>query len=311
MANIERTIMALAAQHGGALTRQMLLDRGISRSSIQRRVNSGLLVPVIGGACAVQELRSDLTALHAAVLAYPSAAAARHTAAHLHGLPVRLDPLRLVVPHGSSHRIDGLIVHETRNLPNDDVTMMNNLRMTTVARSLCDMSSSESDRWLRHLCEVALTQRLTCPVDLKACASERFRRRAPGMARMMPMLGDVLDDEPIPESVVELLLFRTLESLGVQNITRQWMPPWYDGRRGIVDGRDELSPTILELDGRGFRQITQAHDNDRTRDRIAAKHGFLVVRIGALELKRAPNRVGGEVKEILESRRADSAHHAA
>ncbi len=301
MEPIETIIMAQAHRNGGAVSRPMLSD--YSRSTVQRRVQSGLLIPATGSSYLVRGMQTDTSLLHAASLAYRDGAVARHTTCSLQGLPVKLEPLRFVVPNGTSHHVPGLRVHETRHLPPEDVVVMGELRVCSVARGLCDMSATESMQWMRHLTEVALTQRLTTPQALRACASERYRRRVRGMTAYVQMLGEILDDEPFPESMGELLLFQTLQAVGVHNITRQWMPPWYDGVRGIVDAKDQLSPTVIELDGRGCRQVTQAHNNDRARDRIATRHQHLVVRIGAGELQRASFRIGMELKEILDDRR--------
>lgn len=304
MAKTPDAIMTeLAVTYGGALTRAMLVDAGVSSRTIQRRISSGVLRPIAGRALIYEPLRSTASVLHATTLAYPGSAVARHTAAALHGLPVKPEPFRVVVPHGTSHAIHGIRLHETRHLPAEDVLVRNNLPICTVARTLCDMAATESLGWMRHLVQSALTQQATSPDALRACAAERFRRRAAGMNGFLSLLVELLDDEPLAESVAELRFFAVLREVGLTNITRQWMPPWYDGVRGIVDAKDELSPTIYEVDGRGFRQTTQAHDNDRARDRRAARHGHLVLRVGALELERAPFRIGTEIKEVTEQRR--------
>lgn len=159
---------------------------------------------------------------------------------------------------------------------------------------------------MRHLVEVALTSQVTTPELLMATIDERHRRGVQGILTFRRMVARMLDDEPYPESLLEVDVAAGFAEVNLVGLSRQYRPEWYDGIRGTVDWHDELGgDTIIEADGRGFRQVTQAHDNDRQRDRLAAAHGKFVVRIGSREFRRARMRVLLEVKEIVERRRRE------
>lgn len=307
--NVDRTIFELAKADGGALSKRAALGAGLSESTLRRRVASGLLVPVMQSAYVVVPVADGRSLLRAAQLAFPEGAVSRQTAAAFLGSPVRPEPHRFVVGHG--HRPDlarhaslrSVRFHETRHLPPEDCRLVDGLRVTSVPRSLCDLAPSASDDYLWHLAETALTARTCTTAGLVACVAERRRRGARGMQRLSHLLVDLLDDETYPESLFEVEILTDLRNAGIDGLVPQWRPPWYDGIRGVVDIGDPIGLTIVEADGRGHRQVTAAHDNDRARDRVAAAHGVEVLRVGYREYHRARRRICAELCDVLLARR--------
>lgn len=308
--NVDQVILQLARADGGALSKKAALSAGISESTLLRRVRSGLLLPVMQSAYVVVPAADERSLLRALQLAFPRGAVARQTAAAFLGTPVRPEPQRFVVPHGqrpdlARHAaLRSVRFHETRHLPPEDCRLIDRLRVTSIPRSLCDLAPVVTDEYLRHLIEVALTTGRCTRAGLVACAAERRRRGARGMRRLSILLAELLDDEAYPQSRFEIEILTDLRQAGVTGLVPQWRPPWYDGTRGVVDIGDPVGLTIVEADGRGHRQVTAAHDDDRARDRRAAAHGVEVLRVGYREYQRSRQRICAELRDVILARRA-------
>ena len=303
---MDQIITSLAHRHGGAVSSRLLLENGVGRRSISRHTNSGALCVVTKGHFVVESLRQPNSEFHALALAYPTGAIARESAAARLGFQQRPSAKHFLVPHSTSVTASGIRIHETRSLPEADVTMVDGLRTTSSARTLCDIAPSIEDRRLIHLVETQLSKKRPSQEALLRCVEDRTRRGVAGMSRFARLLSEIVDDEPFPESALELLLLKGLNEVGIVGLHRQFQPPWYDGIRGVVDVADAEGRTIIEADGRQFRQVTQAHDNDRQRDRKAAAHGYLVIRVGHRELRRSRFVVLSEIAEIIQQRRVQA-----
>lgn len=170
-------------------------------------------------------------------------------------------------------------------------------RVTSPARTICDLAPELPSRRLVHLVETQLSRRCPAPGELLACLDVCWRRGVAGTARLRQVVAELVDEEPFPESLLELAVFDGLQELGVTGLKRQFRPPWYDGIRG--------------MDGRRFRQVTEAHDNDRRRDRAAVMHGWATIRVGWRELQRDRRATLSEMAEIILGRRQGARRPAA
>ena len=305
--DVDRQIFEVAFCSDGAVSRRHLVKLGISASAIDRRVQSGVIERIIGGYYVVPLLRSPTSHASAILLAHPNGALSHATSAERYdfptGSPEPNDVPHIVVAHGTSLRVPGVVIHETRSLPEADVVMVEGQRTTSPARTICDMAAVLSERRLVHLVETQLSARNPTVEELLACFEARARRRVSGVGRLGTILAELVDDEPFPESVLEIGLLGGLKELGISGLRRQFRPPWYEGIRGIVDAADPASRTIIECDGRRFRQVTQSHENDRQRDRIATSNGWSTVRVGWREFERDRDRLLEELAQIILARR--------
>ena len=303
-ARTELEILDLASRQNGVLSASQLGDRGIAASTLNRRAAVGSLRRLANGLYLVPSLENPHSRLSAALLLTPVAVASHRTAARLHHMPVPApNTVELTSPKGRSSPSSLAIVHETRYLPDVDIVVVDGLRATSPARTVCDLVTSVSERQLNNVVQKQLIKNYPSAQELVACHRALARQGRTGTVRMRAVLLRQLDDQPFPQSELEL---RTLEALlehGITYLRRQFAPPWHDGVRGIVDFADPVGRTILEADGRSFHTIDQDRQRDRERDRLAARNGWLVVRVGWQEIVDRPESTMIEIGEILESRR--------
>ena len=151
-------LAALAEAQFGIVTSAQLVELGFSTSAISRMVASGRLVPLYRGVYAVGHTRL-LARGHwlAAVLACGDDAALSHTKG------AALSDLRncerflvdVTVPGRSRCGQRGIRLHRVRELHPDDVTEIDGIRVTTIARTLLDLCDVIPETQVRRAFEKA------------------------------------------------------------------------------------------------------------------------------------------------------------
>ncbi len=296
---------------GGVALRSELLELGVSVSSIDRRITSGLIRSFGGGAVGlIDDSKTDEHQRRAALIQRPDAVLAFETAAEVHGFPLGTidhEQLHLLTNASNSARGHLGIIHRTKHLPEVDVTIVDGLRVTTVERTYLDLAICFAYGRMRWLGEhLLIEQRMTGPT-LLACASSLARRGRAGTRFRRMLLGVILDEEPVHESIAERTFARLCRGYGITSLKPQFVPPWYDGLRGVVDFADPGRRKVVEVDGRRWHTTSQDRTNDRSRDRCARRHDWEVLRFGYDEIVQRPGFVAGELRSFLGLDRHDAA----
>lgn len=144
--DIERTIAAHSSRQMGLVTRDQLLRAGLSRSSIWRRTQAGLLVAAGGRTFSVgSSPPTDEQAVLAACLDHDGVATHR-AGCWLRGLWSRPSPIEITVPRRRSSWTSAVfgrdvIVHTTTSLPLADLTTVRGVPTVSVARSLLGLGA--------------------------------------------------------------------------------------------------------------------------------------------------------------------------
>ncbi|MEZ5408237.1 MAG: DUF559 domain-containing protein [Acidimicrobiales bacterium] len=302
---IDALVVSLASRQGMVVTFRQLTEAGVARHDVRSRYG-GLLTPVSAGVYVVGEL-TPAACLHAALAALPSAAVSHRTAGLRHRLPV-LAPahhqeLLVAMNHRSRRQLPGVRVRTTRWLPGEDVTVVEGVRVTTLARTICDLGAVVARSRLRHAVELAITEDRVSVGELQACAGAWCRRGRSGSQVIRALDHELLDAEPLPGSELERRGLQLLRGAGIGGWRAQYRPPWYDGVRGVVDLAWPVERVVVELDGRRWHATAQVQGDDRRRDRLATSHGWVTLRFGWAEVVHRPAAFVGEVQEVLGARR--------
>jgi len=229
---------------------------------------------------------------HVATVGVESAASLHR----LHPFP-RFGRLELCVPHGYHHRPTAAIVHQPRDLTDDQVVRMHGLRVTSVARSLCDLAaSSHRERLSRAVEQADLDKK--CPIDELAALYDRLRK--PGKPGFR-MLGSILEvrrsDFVVPEGELERMFRRLIKEFRLPVPTWQPSLPWNPTRR--ADALWLPQRVLLELDSRSWHGRLDQMANDRRRDRTAKLHGYDTHRFTYEEVRYDRRMVAGELAALL------------
>jgi hypothetical protein len=258
-----RASQACGVRHGGAVDidlpglrlRPELLADGWSDDDLARLRSSGDLDRVRRGAYVLAaderlrrgESRHALAAQAALLQLSPGTVASHVSAAVLHGLPVwglRLHRVH-VSRHGTSggHRRRSLHVHVTP-LDDDEITEVDGVPVTTVGRTLADLTRAVSFERAVAVVDAALYRGLVGPTALADAVGRRPRRHGTRAARRVIAFADARG-ESVGESRSRVLLDRAR----LPRPVLQWEVP---ARRRI--GRSDFGwpelRTVGEFDGK-------------------------------------------------------------
>jgi hypothetical protein len=297
---IDHAIATRAASQEGVISLAKLAGCGLGERGAQHRVASGRLHPLFPGVYAVghprvsvdgRRIGAVLACGKGAVLSRRSAAAAWGI---LNGDGRRFD---VVAPGRSGGRIADearIDLRRTRRLPDDDVTVLRGIPITTVGRTLLDLSGITGTRALqRAVHEAEVTGLLDVEAVLATIERNPGRR---GTRALRVALGV---DAPDPENGEFATRFLAL-------CLDYGLP---SPRLGVhVDGGDRLYEVdalfaaerlIVELDGGQVHRTARNFQTDRRRDSVMAARDYQTLRYTWRRLCDEPAAVADELRRIL------------
>jgi very-short-patch-repair endonuclease len=286
---VDMRIAALAGRQGGVVGARQLLDLGLDRSAIARRVRRGWLHPIHRGVYAVGHPTLGATGRwHAAVLVCGDRAVLSHrsAAAAWELRPVPGGAVDVTVPPDGSRRRDGVRTHRT-SLAEHETTVLEGLRITTPERTLLDLAAVSRRDVLERAVEQAEWRRLADRAELG--------RLAATSQRGAPALRAVLAE---PMTVTRSILERRMLAL----CRKHGLPrPQVNVRVGDyeVDFLWARQRLVVETDGGEFHRTRQAFENDRRRDADLTVAGFRVVRFTHHRIVHEPDWVAERLRRLL------------
>jgi very-short-patch-repair endonuclease len=293
---MDRAIQALAGRQHGVVAQAQLRAVGLSRQAIHRRVRRGWLVALRDGVYAVGHtaLTSHSHLVAAVYACGPRALASHRAAGWLWGLLRQGQPVEVTAPRGRKPR-NGIVVHRSRRIDDEDRATVNGIPVTSVARTLVDLADILPEKRLADAVNEAEVQRL---FDLKKVQSvlERLPGRK-GRHKLKRVLAAYRDVQPFSRSRAERLVLEICEQHG---LPRPQANTWIDEFE--VDFHWPEAGLALEFDGGAVHRTTRAFHEDRRRDRALAARGIQVVRATGLDLTSGA-RLARELKNILAVRR--------
>lgn len=165
-----------ASNQHGLIIFEQIWEHGISRQQLRTARRHGILLPW-GSPPSRKVLRvagvkpSRRQAILAACFeAGPDAAASHSSADWLWALELPgAFSVEITVPRGRLPRLSGAKVHTSALLPADDITRLDGIPVTSVARTLVDCSARHSEATLGTAFRRARRRRLVTPAELEAC----------------------------------------------------------------------------------------------------------------------------------------------
>jgi very-short-patch-repair endonuclease len=238
-------------------------------------VEAGWLVRLHVGVYAVGHTAlTDKSHLIAAVYACGEEALASHgSAGVLWGLLRAPQRIEVTAPRGCKRK-KGMTVHRSRLIDDEDRALIDNVAVTSLARTLVDLADVLPERRLADVVHESEMKRL---FDLRAV--ERVLERLPGRKgrhKLRRVLSAYRDVQPFTRSRAERLVLEMCEDHGLPAPrTNTWV-----GSQE-VDFYWPEAGLVLEFDGRAVHRTTRAFYEDRRRDRALAARGIHVVRATA------------------------------
>jgi very-short-patch-repair endonuclease len=288
----ERGIAELADRQHGVVALRQLLGLGFGRRAVEHRVAAGRLHPVHRGVYAVGHTNIALRGKWmAAALAHGDGAVLSHrSAAALWGIARQgRAGIDVTSPRGRCGR-PGIALHECR-LDAEDLTVLNGIPVTTVARTLFDLSEIVDSAALARAWEEA--DRLSL---LRMRAVLEVIERGRGRHALKPI-------RPLAAARRRAESHRSpLEDRFARFCDEHRLPPRQTNALVLGHEVDVYWPSaklVVELDGFGFHGHRTAFERDRARDLDFLVEGIHVIRITHRRLDEEAGVVAEKLRGLL------------
>jgi hypothetical protein len=286
---VEEVLGRIARRQHGVVTRKQLLAAGISKEEIRRRIQKGTLLVVHRGVYRVGHRAPSIEARYlAAVLACGDGAVLSGEAAgYLWGLVKgTAPPPEVTAP--TTRRIRGVRTRRARRR-DTEATTRNGIPITTVPRTLVDLSSLLSSDDLARACHEAGVLHGTTPRHVEDTL--RNRPNTPGAKQLRRVMhGDV-------HVTLSRLERRFLQRLGEAGLPSPVTNKPAGGRR--VDCRWPDHHLTVELDSYRYHGSRHAWETDRRREREAYARGDDFRRFTYGDVYERPEAMLAELRNAL------------
>jgi very-short-patch-repair endonuclease len=298
----EGRLTELAGRQHEVVKTAQLVELGFTHQSIARRVEAGRLHPWHEGVFAVG--RRDLTrdgVLMAAALACGHDALVSHRSAavalELFDFPLHV--IEVTVPGLGSRRRPGLRIHRTRSLESTERSDVRAIPVTSVARTLLDLSGTIAPRHLRRCYERAERNGILDRAALVACIEAHRGRRGIGALRRLAAYDPTAASRTRSELELLFLDFCREEDLPIPLVNTQ-----VAGYEVDMLWRD--ASLIVELDSWEFHGDREAFERDRAKASDLKLAGYDVVRVTYRRLTHERSRLRQTLSVLLAHPEADS-----
>jgi very-short-patch-repair endonuclease len=299
----DAVLARLAARQHGVVGRRQLLAAGIAPSMVNRRVDSGHLVPLHRGVYAVGHARltRDGYWMAAVLAAGPGALLSHRDAAALHGLRPPGDHRRThVTTPARAASTPKLQLHRTTVLDlRRDATEVASIPVTAVARTLVDLAGIVPQERLAKALEEAERQRV---LDVRAIEDALRRtsgRHGRGHAAMQAALERLARTAlQLTRSPLEDAFLRLLDAHG---LPRPATNTWIDDMEVDVCWPDRR--VAAELDGWRAHMTRSAFLRDRERSNALQTRGWIVLRFTHGQVMHEPGAVARTIADALAAER--------
>jgi hypothetical protein len=302
-----RVVAELAAAQHGVVTRAQAAELGFPRDRLRSRLRAGIVDEPRPNVLRIAGSRRGWHQdVQIACLAYDAAAALR-TAGRLQQLDGLLDAsvVELMVVQGRHRHVPGIEFHRARDLDPCDVTMVDGIPTTSVARTLCDLGAvCDAD-----LVERALDDALRRGFSLRWIEDtlERLDRPGPsGTGTLRRVLARSDRQGRVPGSWRERVTQRLLAHPELTGIVRQYE---IRGADGHVIARPDLAVVDakvgIEYHSDQWHYGPRRGRGDRRRDFAASRVGWELLYLDASDHRSPVEAVEG-VLDVVRLRRAQA-----
>jgi predicted transcriptional regulator of viral defense system len=293
---VDARVAALAGRQHGVVAFRQLRSIGLGRDAIAYRVNTGRLHCIHRGVYAVgHPLVSLKGQFMAATLACGDGAAISHRpAAHLHGL-LTFNGTRIDV--SSPRRVKprrALETHQTRTLAPHDLTTVERIPVTSVARTLLDLAAVAPQRHVERALDQAEILRV---FDLMAIDDVLARANGRSTKRLEAALQKHRDDGPtFTRSELEEAFLKIIDDAGLPRPAMNTQVCGFE-----VDAYWREHGLVVEIDSYRYHRTRRAFEADRRRDIALQAAGLRIARFSDRRIDGEPQAVAKDLERLVDS----------
>ncbi len=289
----------LADQQHGVVTRRQLLALGVTARMIDRRLSRRLLVPLHRGVYAFghRQLRIEGRWLAAVFAEGEGAVLSHRDAAALHGIRAAPEGKVTVSTPRDARSTRALWVKARRVLESDDVTVVDAIPVTAVARTVVDLAPMLTAAQLSATLGEADRRGALDVAAVEAAAARVRTRHGQGHRRLRDALaaheraGATLTRSVLEERFLDLVLDAGLP--------RPQLNATVAGREVDALWRDQR--VVVELDGWTHHRGREQAARDRAKTNALQLAGYVVLRFMHGDVTNRPTAVAAAIREALQS----------
>jgi hypothetical protein len=301
-AGLDRAIVACATPQHGVLSLAQLVELGMAPSTVRGRAKTGRLHRIHRGVYSLvpEQLLSRYGRWMAAVLACgPRAVLSHRTAAALHGLRgTNRANIEVSVACRSGRKHDRIEVHRTTTLTRGDVTEVEGIPCTSVARTLLDLAAVVPRRGVERAFDQAEIEGM---FDLRAIDRQLERNpKHPGIPVVKSILAEHYIGTTPTVSELEEAFLTLCRRIGVPDPrVNEWVD-LRDGEEPIwADFVWHKQRVIVETDGHKFHNTQQARERDPRRDQRAVLAGWTPIRTTWRQVMNRPRELEPTIVRLV------------
>ncbi|MGN6867551.1 MAG: DUF559 domain-containing protein [Solirubrobacteraceae bacterium] len=291
MHEVERAIAGIGGRQDNVISREQLLAAGLGRGAIAHRVAIGAWQRLHSNVYLLGPAPPSLMArARAAVLSCGAGAVVSHrSAAEMFGLlPGIGGEVHVTVAGRNVAPREGVCRHRIAAFGPGEVTNMRGIPVTSVARTIADLTAVEPANEVEHAYQEALYRRIVTERQMAGILRREPRRKG------APVIRALLDNPGMTRSERE----RALRKLIAQ---AQLPKPLTNVRLHgyLVDAYWPDHGLVLEFDGWPAHGHRSAFESDRKRDQVMLANGLRVIRVTDRQLRREPIAVAARIAQAL------------
>jgi len=299
-----RAVGEFAASRHGAFNLSQAAEHNVTRQDIAWMKRVGMIDAVYQHVWRfIGHPNTDRQQLYAATLAAHSAgshfsAAALQCVDGFEAFPAQPE---ILVHHADWTEIKGIVVRRTRFLSTHDVTVVDGIVCTNLARTACDIAPDLTHPQLVRVIDDI--QRRGMSMRWVMYRAEKLNRMGrPGPPLVLDIVRRRLSGYRVPESAFERMLAECLKSPLLSGIVRQHRLADVNG--DFICRFDFAIPWArlgIEAHSRSYHvgELVERYDEDR--DMRATKQGWETVYLG-FAATRSPQRVRHDIEAIVQRR---------
>jgi very-short-patch-repair endonuclease len=291
---VEREIARIAGRQDNVITRDQLLSAGLGRGAIAHRISAGAMqrlhtnVYLLGPAPPTPIARARAAAFACSGDDADAVVSHRSAACLLDLLPEIPGDVDVTVAGRNPGRHHGIRLHRVRALARDDVTVMRGIRITSVARTICDLAAAESALAPEQAFQEALYREIVTPQALAKVLDREPRRKG------APIIRSLIRDPRLTRSERERRLLKLIDAAQLPKPLTN--VPLYGYRADLYWPAQKL---VVEFDGWRAHGHRLAFESNRKRDQIMLAAGLRVLRVTDRQLEDEPIAVTARIAQAL------------
>jgi very-short-patch-repair endonuclease len=291
-------VAALADAQHGVVARRQLLDSGVTSSMIETRLRRGALALLHPGVYAAghRQLRREGHWLAAVLWAGRGAALSHRDAAALHGLrPSSRSRVEVTTKRRLRAGRPGIEVHHSAVLEAQDITAVDGIPVTSVARTLVDLAGVVPKDHLAKAVREAEHLRVLDMTAIRGAMNRTRTRRGPGHAALKAILEEHRRwGTQLTRSVLEDRFIALCDRHGLPRPRTNFHIGAHE-----VDACWPAHRLAVELDGWERHKDRHAFQRDRTKANDLMHAGWRVLRFTHDDIVRRQAAAAAQIEHFL------------